>query len=249
MNITPEERSRAINDILDKGLVVPVSTPIFLRNMVKELGFGVMFRGALPGIFLSFLIVTLYVLLTTLYVATIPSHWSPYLLWNHYALLFLFSPILFIGLTISTEAAERMRGSGLYELKMTFRYTTRQITAFKLLCFSFSGAIFAVIGGDVLNSISATGNILQSVSLSLSAVFLCTLLIVHTMRRFRAGWWVGATIWITLALLPMIINMQWWEEFLAHLPPALILGVALVAFILFLREIKIITREVHYADC
>jgi len=243
MNITPKERSREINAILDKGLIVPVSMPIFLRNMLKNMGLKVVFRGALPGVLLSILVAATYVIMVVLYADGLSDEW------NHYALIFLLSPMLFIGLTLSTEATERMEGNGLYELKMTCRYTVQQITAFRLLCFSLAGAIFAVVAGYSYHAVTEAGYLLQLISLSLSSVFICTVLIIFTMRRFRAGWWVGATIWMVLGLLPMVINRQGWEELLAHLPPVLTLGVALVAFTLFLREIKIITREVRYADC
>lgn len=243
MNITPDEREKAIDAILDKGLIVPVSTPIFLRNMMENLGFGVIFHGALPGILLSVLASATYVLMVILYADGLSEARS------HYSLLFLFSPMLFIGLILSTEATERLEGSGMYELKMTCRYTVRQITAFRLLSFSLVGAVFAVIGGYSYHAATETGYLLQLVSLSLSSVFLCTLLIICIMRHFKVGWWVGACIWTAVGLLPMAINRQGWEELLAHLPSTLTIGVAVAAFTLFLREIKIITREVRYADC
>lgn len=243
MNITTNERDKAINEILDKGLVAPVSTPIFLRNMFQNLGVVVIFRGALPGVLLSLFVAAAYVLVIVLYIDGISTE-------LHYnSLLFLLSPMLFIVLTLSTEATELLEGKGLYELKMTCRYTVRQITAFRLLCFSLVGAIFAVIGGYSYHAVIETGYLLQLVSLSLSSVFLCTLLIIFTMRHFRVGWWVGACTWTAVGLLPMAINRQGWEELLSHLPPALTLGVAVAAFTLFLREIKIIAREVRYADC
>jgi len=243
MNIKSEERDRAIDAILDKGLVTPVSTPIFLRNMLKDLGVKVIFRGALPGVLLSVFVAVAYVLMVVLYADGFSADR------DYFALIFLFSPMLFVGLTLTTEATERMEGNGLVDLKMTCRYTALQITAFRLLSFSLAGAVFAAVGGYSYHAVTATGHLLQLLALSLSSVFLCTLLIIYTMRRFRVGWWAGATAWTALGLLPIIINRQAWEELLAHLPPALTLGVAIIAFTLFLRELKIITREVRYADC
>ncbi|MCL1884484.1 MAG: hypothetical protein FWF81_12145 [Defluviitaleaceae bacterium] len=243
MNITPSERDKAINEILDKGLVEPVSTPMFLRNMFQNLGTVVIFRGALPGVFLSLFVASAYVLMVVMYIDNVFAD----LKYN--SLLFLFSPMLFIGLTLSTEATELIEGRGLYELKMACRYTVRQITAFRLLCFSLVGTIFAVIVGYSYHTVIETGYLLHFVSLALSSLFLCTLLIIFTMRHFRVGWWFGSCIWTAFGLLPMAINRHGWEELLSHLPPVLTLGVAVVAFTLFLREIKIMTREVRYADC
>ncbi|MCL2202106.1 MAG: hypothetical protein FWB75_09085 [Oscillospiraceae bacterium] len=243
MNITDEKREQSINSILDKGLAAPVSTPGFLRNMLRELGPNVIFRGALSGVLLSVLVAAVYVLMIILYADGLSDQF------NYHSLLFLFSPLLFLGLTLSTEVVERMEGNGLYELKMTFRYTARQIAGFRLLVFSLAGVFFAIVGGYSHYAVTEMGYLLQLIALSLSSLFLCTLLIIYAMRRFRAGWWTGATVWAVLSILPMAVNRQAWEELLSHLPPALTLGVAAVSFILFLREIKIITKEVRYADC
>lgn len=241
MNITPNERDKAVEAILREGLTRPVSTPTFLLNIYRNLGFRVIFRGALPGIMLSCLIAVAYIVLVGMQSELMNMSR------NYYTLLFLFSPALFMGLTLSTEAIERV--DGLYELKMTCRYTIRQITAFRLLCFSLVGTIFAVVGSLIFYSVTEAGYLLQLLSLALSSVFLCTLLIIYTMRRLRMGWYIGAGIWLALGTLPIALFGQQWNTLLSHLPPAITLSVAVISFGLFLREIKIITREVRYADC
>ena len=239
---TAAEREAAIAGILARGLVRPVSTVVFLRDMLGRLGLRVIFRGSLPGVVLSLMVAVLYVVAVVFY----ERQWNGDA--NYYAWVFLFSPLLFVGLTLSSEITERLAGE-LYALKMTCRYTVRQISAFRLLCFSLAGTVFAVIGGYVFHTATEAGQLMQLLSLSLGSVFLCTLLIIFTIRRLRVGWWFGALSWMVLGFVPILLLGQQWGEILSHVPPVLALGVGFAAFVLFLREIKLITREVRYADC
>jgi len=248
MNISPEERDNAIDAILLKGLTPPAPTWAFLWNMYKSLGLRAIFWDSASSILASLAIAAGYVALGSLPLTWIGG-WINMPL-SLYSSLFLFSPALFIGLTISTEAMERL--SGLYDLKMTCRYTIRQITAFRLLCFSLCATIFTVVGSAAINSMPETGYFMQLFSLALCSLFLCSLLVIHTMRRWHCGWYLGAAIWTSIGVLPIIIFRQSWESLLSHMPPAITLCVAAIAFLLFLQEIKITiqnTREVYsYAN-
>jgi hypothetical protein len=243
MNITPDERNKAINTILSEGLTRPASTWSFLWNMYRNLGLRVIFWEAAPALAASVAVACAYVVLGILPIALADNLIN--VPWSSYSALFLFSPALFIGLTISTEAGERI--SGIYDLKMTCKYTIRQITAFRLLCFSLCGTVFTVIGSAFLSSMPETGYFLQLFSLALCSLFLCSLLLMFTMRRWRGGWYWGAAIWTGIGVLPIAVLGRAWETFLMQMPPALTLCVAAVAFILFLTQIK---KEVYrYADC
>jgi len=236
MNITPEERDRAIGNILSEGLTQPVTTPRFFLNMWRSLGFHVIFHGALPAILLSIIFAFGYIGLISLQSARLN------LAWINHSLLFLFAPALFIWLTLSTEAIERF--DGIYDLKMTCRYTIRQITALRLVCFSIIGMLFALVGSLVLFDTIGSGYFLQMLSLALASLFFCTFMIVHIMRRFNKGWYIGTLLWLFFATLPIMLFGAEWNNLLTHLPPALALGITVVTSLLFLREIKIISKEV-----
>ena len=241
MNISPNERDKAIASILDVGLTRPVTTWGYLRDMYHNLGLRVIFWESAPAMLLSVAVALVYILV-------IASQFTFFNADEHLsAMLFLFSPALFISMTVCTEAIERM--SGLYEIKMTSKYTIRQITAFRLLCFSLIGTIFAVIANVVIYPIMATelrsGFLFQMISVALCSLFLCSLLITTILRRFRSGWYLGAIIWAVLGMLPVLIFREAWNAFLLDIPPAVALSFAVVAYILFIREIKITTREVY----
>ena len=241
MNITPEEQRNAIATIISQGLTRPVSTGAFLWGMYRNLGLRVIFFEAASGILLSFAVAALYVL--TLAVSLVWLELSGFF----YTALFLFSPTLFISLTLSTEAIERI--DGIYDLKMTCRYTIRQIAAFRFLCFSVIGTVFAVAGSYIVYMYADIGYLLGGLSIALCSLFLCSLLLIHVMRRWREGWYLGTAIWVGAGMVPLILFRQRWEVFLSQLPPAITLGVAAIACVLFLREIKITARKVYcYAD-
>jgi hypothetical protein len=238
MNIN--ERDKAIAAILDAGLTRPVSTWGYLRGMYRNLGLRVIFWEAAPAMLLSVAVALVYILIIASQFAffNVDAHLS--------ATLFLFSPALFISMTVCTEAIERL--SGLYEIKMTAKYTLRQITAFRLLCFSLIGTVFAVAANAVIYPIMATdlqaGFLFQMIAVALCSLFLCSLLIPIILRKFRSGWYLGAITWVLLGMLPLLFFPQAWNAFLLNIPPAVALCVAALAFALFLREIKI-SGKVH----
>jgi len=241
MNISPDERDKSIEAILAGGLTRPVSTWRYLRGMYSSLGIRVIFWESAPAMLLSAVVALGYILLTAMQSAFLNAEE------NLSAMLFLLSPVLFISMTVSTEAIERM--NGLYEIKMTGKYTIRQITAFRLLCFSLVGTVFAVTANTAVYHIMTvemqTGYFFQMLSIALCSLFLCSLLIITVMRKFRSGWYLGAIIWAVAAMLPGLIFREAWNTFLLNIPTAVALGIAAVAYILFLREIKITTKEVY----
>ena len=242
MNITPEERDKAIEAILDEGLVKPVPTHSFIKNMYRNLGLRVIFWEAFPGLLCSVVFTALYILMLFLLLGHV---------FDAYAFVFLLSPAMFVALTVSTEAIERT--NGLYELKMTGKYTIRQTSALRLLIFSMIGTIFTIVGCLALyiwltTSIHApdlTGTIylINLISLALSSLFLCTLLVLYVMRRWHSGWYAGALIWTALSVLPILFFEQTWSTILSNLPPVIALCIAAVALVLFLREVDQTTRE------
>ena len=242
MNITPEDKNNAIETILSKGLIKPMPTWAFLLHMWQNLGFRVIFLGTGAAILISFCVAVLYVALISVAALTFNAAL------NIYTMLFLFSPAVFICLTLCTEAIERT--SGLYEIKMTCKYTIRQVTAFRLLCFSLVGTVFTVVGSAAISSVWVDSSLIRIFSLGLCSLFLCSLLIVYVMRRLSGGWYIGAIIWTVIGVLPMIFFEEAWEGLLYNLPPVVTLGVSAIACFMYMREIKITAKEVLcYVDC
>jgi hypothetical protein len=236
MKITSEQHDIAVNAILDKGLKRRVSTWKYLIDMYNKLGLRIIFLDAIPG----FLASLLFIITSSLAFITYFNNLTGVL--SLYTAVFMLSPVMFIILTFSTEAIERF--SGIYELKMTGKYTIRQISAFRILCFTLTGTVFTVIGSLIIATKLEQVYIINLLSLALSSIFLCSLLIIHTMRRWRDGWYIGTLIWVAICVLLMIFAGNGLNLFLSNLPPIITLSVSIIAFVMFLREIKITTKEI-----
>jgi hypothetical protein len=241
MNIikpSPEEKEKAIEYILSKGLSKPKNLWDIFYMMYRSLGFRYLFLDTTGPIIISVAFMIGFILLCS-------SLLKQYI----NAVLFATAPVFFVFAVLLTEIAERV--NLLYELKMTCKYTILQITAFRVVCFSLIGTVlctlislFAPFPGDY--------DIVRALSLSLCALFLCSSLSIFIMRYFNWKWSYFAPImaWTAICLLPFCISVNWWDSFLSRVPVAITISVAAAALVLFLKEIKkfvnIQIREVWY---
>ena len=234
-----EEKERAVEYILSKGLKKPKSLWQELYDMYRALGLRYVFYDAASSMGIAvFVMIGFYMI----------SLMSSEQYTN--ASMFAAAPVFFIFVLILTETAERM--SVVYELKMTCKYTIRQIAAFRILCFSLMGTVFCTLA-SLFVGYTDIGDFLRPFSLSLCALFLCSFLSLYIIEAFRKIPFTPVLLWFAMNLLPLLFFGEHWENFLSRVPIALTFCVAFVAFVLFITEIKKlmkIKREVpYYAGC
>ncbi|KYH28498.1 hypothetical protein [Clostridium colicanis] len=237
-----EEKERAIEYILSEGLTKPKSLWQHLYEMYRALGFQYLFLNTAQPVIIS-------VALMFGFIALFPLSPEKYI----NTVLFASAPLFFISVVLLTETAERM--SGIYELKMTFKYTIRQITAFRMVSFSLAWTVLCTVAVLYCRFPDAY-HFLRAYSISLCALFLCSFLSIFIMRSFQWKWihTIPVLLWIGLDLLPIAIFKERWEVFLASIPVVVTAFIAVTAFTLFLMEIKklIIIHErevVYYVGC
>lgn len=233
------EKDKAIEDILSKGLSKPKSLLGYLGNLYSALGFRyIFFEMAFP--------IVMTVIATICFIVLYPLTLEQHL----YATLFAIAPLFFLFIVLFTETMEQI--NGLYELKMTCKYTILQIAAFRVLCFSFLGTMFCTFISLYFSRLSAVYSFFKTVSLSLCALFLCAFLAISLMRHFNWKWihFSAMLLWITLSFMPIWILGERWELFLSQIPAAITMFAAVIACSLFLMEIKKLMnthkREVAY---
>ncbi len=246
MNIiepSQKERDKTIEEILLKGLSKPNSLWKYLCDIYRALGLRYIFCNMGYAMILT-------VILTTGFVLVYPLTQVQHI----YASVFALTPVFFIFLVMVTETIEKV--SGLYELKMTCKYTIQQITAFRMLYFSLTGIVFSTLISIYISRFLMVYNLLRIFSLSLCALFLCAFLTIFILRRFNWKWNHSSVLlfWILSGLLPARILGEQWELFLVQLPIVITIFVAIVACILFLMETKKLMdtriREVaNYVGC
>lgn len=236
--IEPDQREKniSIEYVLNNGLSKPKSLLHYLREIYCTLGSRYVFMNTAWAIIISAIAATAFILFYPL------SHEE-----NIYSTLFACAPVFFICVVMFTESIERT--GEMYELKMTFKYTIQQVTAFRILCFSFLGTISCMIISFFFSRLPVSFDFVKAFSVSLCSLFICALLTIFIMEHFnRTGVYFSAMFaWIIISLLPSWIFGQTWELFLSDIPVAITTLIAIVIFYLFLLEIKkimICKREV-----
>jgi hypothetical protein len=229
------DKDRRIAFILDHGLVKPKTVQEQAAEIFKTLGWRFIFWDTAYS--MTFAVLTIAVVLAVL--ATVPDTFR-------FTATVAAAPLLYLLIAVFTETAER--AGGLYELKQTCRYTTRQITALRTACYSAGGAVYTAViafaGATSLNEFAAM------LPLGLLALFVCSvpqLALTRYARRFWANA-VYAAVWIFINLaLPLRFGAS-WERFLANVPIAVSLGMAAICLvILFLQITTMLTEVKAYA--
>ncbi|MDR1069829.1 MAG: hypothetical protein LBL37_03500 [Gracilibacteraceae bacterium] len=229
IDLTPAEKERAIENILDRGLRKPRSFWAALREIRRLLGYRFVFWDTAQALVSS--VITLAGV--ALFIALSPAA-------LRHTVLFGCSPLLFMVVMLFAETMEC--AGGLYELKLTCRYTIRQITALRILCFSLLGIAFCA--GVTACQAKNMHEVLRLFPLSLCALFICAFISLFLIRRLagKQTYALAAALWAAIACLPAFLFGKKWESFLLDLPAVVTAGAALLAAALFLLEIKKFTR-------
>lgn len=158
-----EEKERAINKIVSQGMGKRRHMVSVIFSLLQEIGLCNLFHGTVDCIFLAILCTIALDLMVVV----------PMAVYHNMALLGLFfiSPMLYGFLHLFTLWKEQQEG--LYELKMTCRYTLHELTALRML---FFGGL-SVVGNRMLMLFFLQKGVvmlsfLKLLSVSLSALFL-----------------------------------------------------------------------------
>lgn len=233
----PLEKNAAVAHILSAA---PRKKSLWgwLREMVRDLGFRVLLGHTL---WLTLAAVGASVGLALLLMAARLPLVS--------TLVFAASPLMFLLAALVTELSER--ASGLLELKMTCKYTARQLAAVHTLWLSWLGVLFCGFFSACMVR-DGTPEFLNLLALSLCALLLYALLSLFLQRRFRWRFTYTAALWGVVSLAPVVAVHDKWELFLLRLPLWATAALAVLLLILVLWEIgKMISkpRPEVYKSC
>jgi len=233
------EKDKAIEDILSMGLSKPKCLWKYLSDMYTALGLRYIFFDMAFSILMTIFVTSGF---TLLYLFTLEQH--------RYTGLFAIAPIIFISHILFSETIEQV--NGMYELKMTCRYTVQQIAAFRILSFSLFGTVFCTFISLHSSQFLIDDTFFKMLSLSLCALFLCAFLTIFLMRHIQWRWIhvYSILLWIGIDSLLICLLGKDWELFLSQMPIIITMSIATISCILFLVEIKKLInthkREVAY---
>ena len=199
-----KEKNASIEYILARGLVKPPTPWERISKMHRVLGLKFIFWD------LSYSII--FVSVTLLGVTFMLQH-AP--MDYPYSLALGFSPLLFLLIILFSELNER--ACGLYELKQTCRYTSRQITALRCIYYSLAGMAFTVIVAAF--AAESTTQFFKVLPLCLGGLFLCAATSLSVIRLTHNRWniVVLSVAWVFINLSLPIALRENWELFLSGL--------------------------------
>jgi len=227
-----EKKNASIEYILSQGLVKPQTARGRVAEMIRIMGLRNIFWDTGYGLF--FAAVT-FAVVFVIFAAT-PGEYRR-------SASVTAAPLLFLLTAVFAETSQRV--CGLYELKQTCRYTIRQTTAVRVICYSVAGAVSAA----VIAVLGAKGahEFLSLFTLCLSALFVCSTLSLAILRFIRAKWanavfsaaWVFANTALTVSLNKV------WEAALGGVPAVISAVVAVIGAASFVYQISKMLSEVE----
>lgn len=218
-------KNASIEYILSQGLVKPPTTIEKITEMIQNIGFRFIFWDA--GYSLFFAVLTIGIVL--LLFCFVPNDFL-------YSASVVVAPLFFVFITMFVETSERF--FDLYELKQTCRYTIQQVTALRVICYSFVGFVFTLF-----IAIISANNVYEFVllfSISLFALFLCATLNITLLRYFR-GKWINVlfcALWVFVNAVMIFLVGEKWESLLRNMPIVLSILLAILGGIVLIYSVS-----------
>lgn len=228
------DKQRSIDYILSQGLVIPVSAKTNLLQMLHQLGWRHIFWDTGYSWFFASLTFAGVILLYSL---SPPEYRASATL--------IATPSFFLLLQLFAETAEM--ASGMYELKRSFRYTTAQVSAVRVICYSLIGVLITTgINWHISTSLQEFG---QLFPLCLLALFFIASLSLQVRRISRSPWALAllSLVWIFINILLPFTLGKTWETWLRQVPPILSTCLAGLCIGLFYYLIAQMLKEKTHA--
>lgn len=235
----PDERTitREINQIVATGVQRNESFLSFLKSMYQHVGLKHLFSDRSESAFALLTIITFFV-----FYIFMPD---PAMAKTEelYACIFLFSPVLFIALSIYTYSNKMMNGT--YEVEMVCKYHVFQIIAFRMLMFS---VITILVNGLTILFIVMTYEYIQffrAFMISNTGLFLFSIIFLYVLMLRRTTVMAILTIfgWLIGNVLLWVLNNKLYSALLMNIP-LFIYGIIIFASIFV--YMKFIKKLIHY---
>ncbi len=223
-------KNASIEFILSQGLVKPQTATGRVGEMMRSLSLRFVFWDTGYSLFFAALTLAGVLVLFSL----VPDAYRC-------SAAVAVAPLLFLFAIVFAETSERV--GGLYELKQTCRYTIRQITALRVICYSVLGSAFTAVVAVV--STDSGYEFLVLFPLCLAALFVCAVLALSVMHVLRGKWghaaFSAAWVFVNIAL-PFSLGDK-WEAILRGMPIAFSAALAVLGAAMLACQISKMLRE------
>ena len=219
-----DKKEKAIQDIVQQGVVTPLMRFESLRNRMKICNMKTAFYGINDCIFLGIMTGMIFWFLF-LQVDTELIGCGVYLL-SPFVYMVIYSMVLWKEMTFQ-----------LYEMKMVCRYHLQLLSTFRMLYFSVINLVWNS-GAILLMQYSGAKSVafwkLMGISFSATFLYGISLLLMRWTRRTMVSQWGCTAIWLLVNSLLVCLGGKRVESFLMNLPGYLLLGVACASGMLYL---------------
>ena len=229
---TQQEKQRAISQILDAGLLRPVSLRRELWDILRVAGVHTLFCGVGDCLALAVLVWVL-----GLFPASFLASYTGGLA----QVLLLMSPLLYAALSLLTTWKDVQ--TGIREWTWTFRISSRMVNALRMLCFGAASVLVCVPANLLVWIMSGRLYSLSwMLSLSLSGLFLYGALSLFCLRlRGAAGTLAAPAVWLAAGMVPILWPTA--AEWLNTVPTVVFCLLCGAALALYLAELRCFCRR------
>lgn len=229
MIISEEEKNKSIDFIISQGMPRPQTLRSCIPKLFKSVDMQTLFFGVGDCLFLAFLAFALFIVPFAYSASGGEGSLCP--------AVFVFSPALYGLLHFLTQWKERM--SGTYELKMTCRYTLRQLTALRMLLFGGISIIICVPVTSLFYALSGESvSFPRLMGVSFSALFIFAAVLLAAFISAKKRYILGVyAIWTTVSVI-MLNSGEKFGSLLLKVPVFLFYLTAVLALSVYLIEVR-----------
>ncbi len=245
-----EEVQRQIHTIVDKGLPRKKTFYRTLKEMHQQLGWNYIFRdyrellliGALFILYMAAFIFNLYQMQD---ISMYPD--MDFYVNRLYAYLFVSAPLLYGTISVFSFMEKRET----FETEMTCKYTVYQVSAYRMLVFSFTSILLNVIQIAFVSVLIQEFNPVMAMMISFTSLLIFSLGFLYVTTRHRSKMMQSLIIvgWILLNIGVSAISTTIYHQLLMNIPYVVYSAVIIVTGYLYFKNMKNLVVERRLNQC
>lgn len=205
---------------------------LFMKSMYRQIGLRHLFsdRSELMFSLITAITILIFFMLKPDSVSTQVD--------DLYSFIFIFSPLLFVTLSIYTYSNKWTNET--YEVEMACKYNVYQIIAFRMLVYSFIAIVVNSIMIAGFITIYDSLHFFRAFMISVTGLFVFAVIFLYALMKHRSSFTAFVTIggWIGLNIALNASNNRLYSDLLVQIPLFVYAIVLLVAFIFYIHLIK-----------
>ena len=223
---------KEIQQIVSLGVKRKESFFHFIKSMIQQVGIRHLFSDR------SELHFILIIAMTSLSMFVIQPDSAVSSAQDHYAYIFLMSPLLFLIFSIYTYMSKI--NSGTYEVEMACKYNVYQILGFRMLAFSVLTIMVNTVMILVFVLLYDNIQFMRAFMISTTGLFVFSILFIYLLTKRRSTFTAALVIvgWLVANLLLKGLNGALYSEILFNMPLFIYAFVLVGSLFVYVHNLK-----------